>query len=319
MWIHFSSHNTRRYMASAYGQVSWPPLTSKAASCQWPAEGKAYEYEIPEPSMSIAWWQQWVFLEDLVFSFQRNLALIRLSASMLLAVLWAPIVVQLAVVSLTSRCHSAPGEVAQACDLMRKGTIGAVATWASWTLLATLLVVFNTNPRCSRPQLSALPFMRVPMPSTGCGPVDCHASLSLPLGHKQQQQQRYSLSLPTKGSAVAPQSGPNQTAQHHSQHQNQPSGYSAFQHKPQHPGLVPGGAGQRKPQSQSYRSSWSYMDKSSIMSELGKGDSQGMGQSGGKGNALLHSQNMVHQFYHLQNQQFQSLHQIQQASRISEE
>ncbi|KAJ2568778.1 hypothetical protein GGH95_004327, partial [Coemansia sp. RSA 1836] len=313
MWRHFSTRNAKQYMASACGQAWWPPLAPNASLGQWPAESKGYDYDMAAADMTIAWWQQWVFLEDLVFAIQRNLAFIRLAAAMLLAMLWAPTVVQLVIVSMAGRCHTvarsaiADEEAVDACDLMRKGTIGAIATWACWTVLAALLVSFNTNPRCSPPQLSSLPFVRAPMPNVGCDFSGCRTSISLPLGQKQQQQHPYK----AKGDAMPPvQQVLGQMAQ---QQQQSFGGYQAYQHKPQY-GPTPGSAGQKKLPSSSYRSSWSYMDKSSSMADLCKGDTQS-----NKTNAHLHSQNMVHQFYHLQNQQFQSLHQIQQASRMSEE
>ncbi|KAJ2882770.1 hypothetical protein H4R27_003221 [Coemansia aciculifera] len=324
MWRHFSTCNTKRYMASACGQAWWPPLASNSAVGQWPADDKAYEYEMTAADMDIAWWQRWVFLEELVFAVQRNLAFIRLAAAMLLAMLWAPTVVQLVIVSMAGRCHTVASAVAdeeaiEACDLMRKGTIGAIATWACWTVLAALLVSFNTNPCNSRPQLSSLPFVRVPMPNVGCDPSGCRTSISLPLGQKQQQQQQRYMG---KGSMLPAQQALGQAAQHHQFQQQQPQqlgGYQAYQHKPHGP--APGGLGQKKLPSSSYRSSWSYMDKGSIMSDSCKGDNQSINQQQppSKPSILLHPQNMVHQFYHLQNQQFQSLHQIQQASRMSEE
>ncbi|KAJ1825093.1 hypothetical protein GGH91_000019 [Coemansia sp. RSA 2671] len=300
MWRHFSARHTKRFMASACGPVWWPPLAP--GSGQWPADEKEYE---EEADMTISWWQQWVFLEDLVFAIQRNLAFIRMAAAMLLALLWAPTVVQLVVVSMAGRCHTvakstvADEEALEACDLMRKGTIGAIAAWACWTVLAALLVSFNTSPCGSRP-LSSLPFMRVPMPDVACGPVGCRTSVSLPLGQKQQQR-------PQMGKGGMP---PTQ-AQPHLFQQPQFGGYQAYQHRQQG-----GGLGQKKHPGSSYRSSWSYMDKGSATDSC-KGDTQSIGQGGKPG--ILHPQNMVHQLYHLQNQQFQSLHQIQQASRISEE
>ncbi|KAJ2879458.1 hypothetical protein IWW38_006114, partial [Coemansia aciculifera] len=311
-------------MASACGQTWWPPLAPNTASGQWPAGGKEYEYDLGASDMTIAWWQQWVFLEELVFAIQRNLALIRLAAAMLLAMLWAPTVVQLVVVSMAGRCHTVAknatmaddDEVLEACDLMRKGTIGAIATWACWTALAALLVSFNTNPCCTPLQLASLPFVRAPpMSDVGCDPTGCRTSISLPLGQKQ--------GFAAKGGMMPPmQHGFGQMAHphHHQQQQQQFGGYQAYQHsKPppqqQQHGPISGGVGQKKPPSSSYRSSWSYMDKRSIMTDSCKGDNQ----SNKTTNPHLHSQNMVHQFYHLQNQQFQSLHQIQQASRMSEE
>ncbi|KAJ2729961.1 hypothetical protein IW152_005435 [Coemansia sp. BCRC 34962] len=302
MWRHFSARHTKRFMASACGPAWWPPLAP--GSGQWPTDDKEYE---GASDMTIAWWQRWVFLEDLVFAIQRNLAFIRMAAAMLLALLWAPTVVQLVVVSMAGRCHTvAKSTVAdegalEACDLMRKGTIGAIAAWACWTVLAALLVSFNTSPCGSRPP-SLLPFMRVPMPDVACGPVGCRTSVSLPLGQKQQQQR------PQMGKGGVP---PTHGGQPHLFQQPQFGGYQAYQHKQQS-----GGLGQKKLPSSSYRSSWSYMEKSSVADSC-KGDAQSIGQAGKPG--TLHAQNMVHQLYHLQNQQFQSLHQIQQAPRMSEE
>ncbi|KAJ2743129.1 hypothetical protein GGI20_003980 [Coemansia sp. BCRC 34301] len=308
MWRHFSTRNAKRYMASACSPAWWPPLAPNASSGQWPADGKGYEYD-----MTIAWWQRWVFLEELVFAIQRNLAFIRLAAAMLLAMLWAPTVVQLVIVSMAGRCHTvakstiADEEALEACDLMRKGTIGAIATWACWTVLAALLVSFNTNPCFSPPQLSSLPFVRFSVPDVGCDPSGYRTSISLPLGQKQQQHPYM-----VKGGVMPPVQ---QVLGQMAQQPPQFGGYQAYQHKKQQPhGPTSGGVGQKKLPSSSYRSSWSYMDKGSITTDSCKGDSQS-----NKANPPLHPQNMVHQFYHLQNQQFQSLHQIQQASRMSEE
>ncbi|KAJ2494662.1 hypothetical protein IWW47_004490, partial [Coemansia sp. RSA 2052] len=65
MWRHFSTRNAKQYMASACGQAWWPPLAPNASLGQWPAESKGYDYDMAAADMTIAWWQQWVFLEDL--------------------------------------------------------------------------------------------------------------------------------------------------------------------------------------------------------------------------------------------------------------
>ncbi|KAJ2813414.1 hypothetical protein H4S07_000709 [Coemansia furcata] len=259
MWRHFSARNARRMAASG---LWWAPAEEWADD-----EGDG------------PWWQRWVVLEELVFAVRRNVGLIRLAAAMLLAMLWAPTVVQLVVVSMAGRCHAggADGDAAEACDLMRKGTIGAIATWACWTVLAALLVLLNTGG--ARPQLP-LPFMQPP-PET-CDPAGYRTSVSLPLGHKPQHKG----SMPTQG----PQYG-----------------YQAYHRRP----------GPKKlPAASSYRSSWSYADKGSV-TDSGKGDSQSIAQAGGRPGVMYPPQSMA-QLYHLQNQQFQSLHQIQ-ASRMSEE
>ncbi|KAJ1819895.1 hypothetical protein LPJ56_003553 [Coemansia sp. RSA 2599] len=287
-----------------------------------PVGGKGYDYSMDTRRSLVRWWQQWVFLEELVFSIQRNIATIRLAISVFLALTWSSSLIQLIVIAVAGKCHIGGSDVQlsngteKVCVLLRQGMVGSVISWACWALVSIVLIFVNTRSQCLRTRINmSHSLVGAPLPGLdfGIGPAipagpyqgGKHFSMPRMLGHMQpsysQQQQPYqqnqqswhpSISLPI----------PNTTPMQMSMSMSMP-----VQAQTRAPSNVTGY--HRKPAKGQLRSSWSQFDDESIMT-----DSRSDGQS-----ILDSKSHMLFQLYHLQNQQFQSLHQFQPPSRISEE
>ncbi|KAJ2345813.1 hypothetical protein GGF43_005128, partial [Coemansia sp. RSA 2618] len=311
-----------RQIADVHG-LGWRSPAAKAA-CLDSAPGLAaskqcrYKMAARHP---VSWWQRWVFIEDLVFAVQRNVAFIRLTVSVVLAVAWSAVVVQLAVASLTGRCRLVvrgshlvddPTRTLQLCDLMRKGVITTAVVWASWTLLALLLVFLNTRSSSSRPQMLNYDISGIPMNIIDYGPPGTRQPTGGAPGNNKQ----------------AAMAGQPSSAPHHYYYSNnnpatyvppQPQQQHHYQQKQPHVPRHGSGAGQKRVANRHMRSSWSQLDEDSIVSDAGRSDSQSMLPSQSKAQLFLQSQNMLHQFYHMQNQQLQGMHAYMPPTRISEE
>ncbi|KAJ2708197.1 hypothetical protein FB645_000043 [Coemansia sp. IMI 203386] len=279
--------------------------------------GKGHGFDMDTRRSLVRWWQQWVFLEELVFSIQRNIATIRLAISIFLALVWSSSLIQLIVIAVAGKCHIEGNDVRPSnsdtenvCVLLRHGMVGSVISWACWGLISIVLIFVNTRSQRLRSRLN-LPhsFAGAPLPGLdfgigpiiSSGPAQGGKNFSMPRSlnqmhsacfQQQQQQQGWhpSISLPIPTTtpmqmsmsmpAQAQTRAPSQIAGHH-----------------------------RKPGKSHFRTSWSQLDDESIMT-----DSRSEGHS-----ILDNKSHMLFQLYHLQNQQFQSLHQFQHPSKISEE
>ncbi|KAJ2384065.1 hypothetical protein H4S02_004997 [Coemansia sp. RSA 2611] len=301
-----------RQIADAHG-LGWRSPIGKAsgAGCTGgPMGGKPCRYKNVSQH-PISWWQRWVLLEELVFAVQRNIALIRLAVSVVLAAMWSSVVVQLAVVSLTGKCRLVvrgshlvqdPTKTLQLCDLLRKGMIATVGVWACWTLLAILLVFLNTRAGSSQPQLLNYDIAGIPLNIIDYGPAAMRPATGISSGNNSKQP----------GLSTHPPSCASVPIYYYS-----PTPYLPPQ--PQQKPYVRHGSATARRMPKPTRSSWSQMDEDSIISEPMRSDSQSMLPAQSKAHVFLQSQNMLSQFYHMQNQQLQGMHAYAPPSRISEE
>ncbi|KAJ1891015.1 hypothetical protein LPJ66_007162 [Kickxella alabastrina] len=243
--------------------------------------GKACTYGMGPGSESIAWWQKWMFLEELVYGVQRNMAFIRLGITTFLALVWSSTIIQLVVIGVGGKCHGGEAgdlpteDTKRVCALLRQGMAGSIVTCACWLLFAMMLTFLNTSPHSSTPRLPLdHQFDSIPMDALnqGQGPA-IPAALS--------SGSKHGPSLATISTTSA-SGAPHQPMQMQPL-ANQPSSTASQYRKP--------GKGQ-------FRSSWSRLDK-----DQGAQD---------RGNLMLQSQ-MIHQLYHLQSQQLQA------QARLSEE
>ncbi|KAI7827301.1 hypothetical protein BX661DRAFT_183007, partial [Kickxella alabastrina] len=193
----------------------------------WPVQsGKACTYGMGSGSDSIVWWQKCMFLEEFVYSVQRNMAFIRLGITTFLALVWSSTIIQLVIIGM------------RVCTLLRQGMAGSIVTCACWLLFAVLLTFLNTSPHSSIPRLPLdHQFDSIPMNALnqGQGPA-------IPAALSSGSKHRPSLAtIPTTSASGAP-------------HQpiqmqplaNQPSSTASQYRKP--------GKGQ-------FRSSWSRLDE----------------------------------------------------------
>ncbi|KAJ2776407.1 hypothetical protein GGI15_004857 [Coemansia interrupta] len=321
MWQHISRFSSgldgmgeaKTPMWDMYGSSSNNSRTGE----WWPPHmmGKGYEHG------TVRWWQRWVVVEELVLWIQRNIALIRLTLTTGIALLWSSAIIQIVAIAVAGRCHvgakdsSIEDSTEDVCVLLRHGMVGSIVSWACWNLVAVLLVFCNTRPQRIRSRMGpthALAGFPLPMLDYGAGPNiaagEKHSSGMLAAGHLMPMA-----ATPT-----------------HLQGQ-QPSGQPTAHLQPHFPIPVPASASLpplhahakassnligahrlNSSRSGGQRSSWSHYDAESIMTES-RSDEQ---------NSILDSKNhLMFQLYHLQNQQFQSLHQFQQpvGSRLSGE
>ncbi|KAJ2762000.1 hypothetical protein H4S06_000901 [Coemansia sp. BCRC 34490] len=126
---------------------------------------------------------------------------IRLSAALLLSLIWSPAIVQIAIVGYTGQCHIAvssksgsaassrsgdsgggrgngggggdnAGEAAadvvalDACDLVRKALVTSIFAWVSLSLMAVLLVLVNTTGSMGLQAKNLMPYHIVPTDPT---------------------------------------------------------------------------------------------------------------------------------------------------------
>ncbi|KAJ2609547.1 hypothetical protein EV177_004416, partial [Coemansia sp. RSA 1804] len=149
----------------------------------------------------LVWWRRWAFIEGLIFGIRRNMGFLRLSAALLLSLIWSPAIVQIAIVGYTGQCHiavsskngsaassrsgdsgggrgggggggdNAGGAAADvvaldACDLVRKALVTSIFAWASSSLMALLLVLVNTTGSMGLQAKNLMPYHIVPTDST---------------------------------------------------------------------------------------------------------------------------------------------------------
>ncbi|KAJ1721280.1 hypothetical protein LPJ53_004176 [Coemansia erecta] len=326
MWQHISKFNsgldgmgeTKTPMWDMYG----PSSNSSRTGEWWPPHmmGKGYEHG------TVRWWQRWVLVEELVFWVQRNIALIRLTLTTVIALLWSSAIIQIVAIAVAGRCHvgakdsSAEDSTEDVCVLLRHGMVGSIVSWACWNLVAVLLVFCTTRPQRMRSRMGpthALAGFPLPMLDYGTGPNiaaglcaagEKHGSGMLAAGHL----------MPMGGipAHLQGQQPSNQSTAHLQPHMPIPVPASVslpplHAHTKASSNLI-GAHRLNSNRSAGLRSSWSHYDAESIMTE-GRSDEQ---------SSILDSKNhLMFQLYHLQNQQFQSLHQFQQpvGSRLSGE
>ncbi|KAJ1734429.1 hypothetical protein LPJ61_001078 [Coemansia biformis] len=242
-------------------------------------------------------------MSDFAAAIQRSMALIRLAAAVLLTVAWSTVVVQLTVVSLAGQCqpvrHGAglavvSDETRQACRLLHKGTIAAVAVWACWTLLATILVFLNTHSERMRPHPLDCEFSGIPLNIFGCDP---------PVRPPAAAAGAAKPALAPTGQSAACVPGQGHCYNGGGHHPLPPQKQPPYQHF----GMAMAGPGQKHMAVRHLRSSWSNIDEESAASEPGRGDSQSLLASQSKTQLFLHSQSMLQQLYNIQNQQLQSM------------
>ncbi|KAJ2692359.1 hypothetical protein GGH99_001782 [Coemansia sp. RSA 1285] len=147
----------------------------------------------------LVWWRRWASIEGLVFGIRRNMGFIRLSAALLLSLIWSPAIVQIAIVGYTGQCHiavsskngsaassrngdsgggrgggggdNAGGTAADvvaldACDLVRKALVTSIFAWVSSSLMAVLLVLVNTTGSMGLQAKDLMPYHIVPTDPT---------------------------------------------------------------------------------------------------------------------------------------------------------
>ncbi|PIA13875.1 hypothetical protein COEREDRAFT_83164 [Coemansia reversa NRRL 1564] len=240
------------------------------------------------------------------------MAFIRLAVTVTLALAWAPVVLQLAIASLTGRCRLAfsgsSDNTLQMCDMMRKGTVAAVVEWVCWTLLAIFLVVLNThtNNDSLEPQLYydlsdiALDDVNYSLPPQQSNVLitngrQAQVPMQLSTGQLQYYYSHYppSLQRPAGMQSQQPPPPPPQVYQQHDQ--------------------ISTGMTNHKRVGRQMRSSWSNIDEDSVVSDPGRNDNQSLFHSQSKTQLLLQ------QFYHLQNQQLQGMHPFYSSTRIADE
>ncbi|KAJ1762811.1 hypothetical protein IW139_004766 [Coemansia sp. RSA 353] len=299
-----------RQIADMHG-LGWRSPMAKAAnldSARGLQPGKPCRYKMMSRH-PVSWWQRWAFVEELVFSVQRNIAIIRLAISAAMAVAWSVVVVQMAVASLTGSCRlvvkgsrlvDSPARTLQLCDLLRKGIIATMVVWAGWTLLAVLLIFLNTRSNSSRPQLINYDMSGIPLNIIDYGPPVMRQPPGTASGHSKQ--------------ATGPASGSGPLHYYYN-----PGPYMPPQKQAQFQrhGSVLGQ--QKRMANKPVRSSWSQLDEDSILSDPMRTDSQSVLQSQSKAHLFMPSQTMLQQFYHMQNQQLQGVHPYMPPTRISEE
>ncbi|KAJ1854434.1 hypothetical protein GGH12_004253 [Coemansia sp. RSA 1822] len=299
-----------RQIADMHG-LGWRSPMAKAANLDCARglpTGKPCRYKMMTRH-PVSWWQRWAFVEELVFSVQRNIAIIRLAISATMAVAWSAVVVQMAVASLTGSCRlvvkgsrlvDSPTRTLQLCDLLRKGIIATMVVWAGWTLLAVLLIFLNTRSNSSRPQLVNYDMSGIPLNIIDYGPPVMRQPPGAASGHSKQ--------------ATGPPSGSGPLHYYYN-----PGPYMPPQKQAQFQrhGSVLGQ--QKRMANKPVRSSWSQLDEDSILSDPMRTDSQSVLQSQSKAHLFMPSQTMLQQFYHMQNQQLQSVHPYMPPTRISEE
>ncbi|KAJ2082851.1 hypothetical protein H4R24_001243 [Coemansia sp. RSA 988] len=240
------------------------------------------------------------------------MAFIRLTITVVLALAWAPVVLQLAIASLTGRCRltfsSSSEDSLQVCNMMRKGTVAAVVEWVCWTILAIFLVVLNTHTNNDNlePQLY-YDFSDIPLDDVDYGiPVrqptvvaasGRQAPISMQLSTGQLQYY-YSHYPPHSQRPVGtqPQAPPPPPPQAYQQH-----------------GPLSTSMANQKRTGRHMRSSWSNIDEDSVVSDPGRNDNQSLFHSQSKTQLLLQ------QFYHLQSQQLQGIHPFYPHARVAEE
>ncbi|KAJ1891008.1 hypothetical protein LPJ66_007166 [Kickxella alabastrina] len=292
MWRHITNINNglrpgdKGNMWDSYGNGS------SARGDWWPVQsGKACMYGMGPGSESIAWWQKWMFLEELVYGVQRNMAFIRLGITTFLALVWSSTIIQLVIIGMVGKCHAGEAgdlpteDTKRVCALLRQGMAGSIVTCACWLLFAMLLTFLNTSPHSSIPRLPLdHQFDSIPMNALnqGQGPA-IPAALSSGSKHGPSLA-----TIPTTSASGAP----------HQPMQMQPLANQPSSTASQY----------RKPGKGQFRSSWSRLDEESLFAESQR-NSQGAQD---RGNLMLQSQ-MIHQLYHLQSQQFQA------QARLSEE
>ncbi|KAJ1992876.1 hypothetical protein GGI25_002686 [Coemansia spiralis] len=315
MWKYFASNRSK-------GVFGWQSSEiSKVDFCQdW--HSNAYSYEIASRQPPVAWWRRWVLVEELVYGVQRNMGFIRLSAALLLALLWSPIIVQLVIVGYAGQCrlvvrHSVAGQANiaafSACDLLRKALVVIIFIWGCWTLMAVLLLFVNTNSGNLKTGHNLWPhqFAAIPMPLDVDDAINNIASTSC--GQMQQN------TVPTGKQPLNTGGPPLQTLAH--LHPNQ--GYHYPYQQAHHPfASTANTTGQKEPSNTHYRASWSHTDGGeSIVSDMSKLEAQSMLHPQGKHHLAMQQsqQNMLQQFYHPQSHPHHSLNQFQPPSRILEE
>ncbi|KAJ2617703.1 hypothetical protein H4S08_000211 [Coemansia sp. RSA 1365] len=301
-----------RQIAEVHG-LEWPsPLAPKSAVTGCIVEGlarKGFRGKVDQHRPTVPWWRRWVCVEELFFSIRRNMAFIRLTVTVTLALAWAPVVLQLAIASLTGRCRLTFGgnseNILQVCDMMRKGTVAAVVEWICWTLLAIFLVVLNThaNNDSLEPQLY-YDFPGIPLDDV---------NYNLP------PQQPNVLSASGRQTQVPMQLSTGQLQYYYGHYPpslQRPAGMQSQQPPPQvyqQNDQISAGMTNQKRVGRQMRSSWSNIDEDSVVSDTGRNDNQSMFHSQSKTQLLLQ------QFYHLQNQQLQGMHPFYPSTRITDE
>ncbi|KAJ2712810.1 hypothetical protein H4R19_002564 [Coemansia spiralis] len=298
-----------RQVADVHGMDWWSPPPTKPArpgDVHW-QQGKAHRYKASLRHRTGSWWRRYMRLEYLAAAIRRRMAFVRLVAAVVLSLASSSIVVQLAVVSLTGRCQpvrdgarlvAASGAAQQTCHLVHKGTIAAVAVWACWTLLATILVFLNTHAAYVRPRPLDGGFSGIPLNIFGCDPPVRQPAAAPASSGKPP------VAAMGQPAACLP-------AQSHyctgSGHHPPPPAPKQPAHQRFSVAMGAASAGQKRMAGKHFRSSWSHIDEDSIISEPGRSDSQSLFQPQSKTHLFLHSQTMLQQFYNLQNQQLQGM------------
>ncbi|KAJ2092188.1 hypothetical protein IW138_001255 [Coemansia sp. RSA 986] len=315
----------------------------------WPyyANENVYTYGMASRQPPLAWWRRWVLLEELVFGIRRNMGFIRLSIALLLALVWSPAIVQVAIVGYTGQCHvSVSGDSSSVaggaraagvatlnvCDLLRKALITSVFIWATWSFMALLLLFVNTTSAGMRANKHLLPYHTtgdhpslavggvVPNVSSAAGVTGASASANAPIP--------YSISGAYQGNGALFASKRNsnignalQVPGHMPYNQGLFHPYQQIHHP--YASAAPSTTGPKESSNAQYRASWSHTDGGeSVASDLSKLEAQSIFHSqNNKANMVLQQSqpNTLHQLYHLQAHPFHSLNQFQPPSRISEE
>ncbi|KAJ1800149.1 hypothetical protein LPJ59_001307 [Coemansia sp. RSA 2399] len=323
-------------------------LPSKLMGGDWlyHADGNVYG----TGSRPLASWRRWAFLEELIFGFRRNMGFIRLSIALLLALLWSPAIVQVAIVGYAGQCHMAvsgdgPSAVAggggggarvaalDVCDLLRKALITSVFIWAAWSLMALLLLFVNTTSTgVVRASKHLMPY-HIPIGGGGGGGGGGHRPLSVGglvpgtaggAGNDASVNASISGGYPGTGALFSSKRNSNTGNMVYAGGQ-MPYNQGLFHPYQQihHPyaSAAPSTMGPKDFSTAQYRASWSHTDggESVISSDVSRLETQNIFHSQNNKHMLLQSQpsTVHHQLYHLH--PFHSLNQFQPPSRISEE
>ncbi|KAJ2857897.1 hypothetical protein GGI22_003411 [Coemansia erecta] len=319
--------------------ASSPDLPSKLMGDDWLYHSGGNVYGTGRRPLAL--WRWWAFIEELVFGFRRNMGFIRLSIALLLALLWSPAIVQVAIVGYTGQCHMAvsndgPSVVAGGvalgvCDLLRKALITSVFIWAAWSLMAlSLLLVNTTSTGVGRARKDLMPYH---IPGGGGGDGG-HRPLSVGglvpgtaggPGNGTSVNASVSGGYPGTGALFSSKRDSNAGNMVHAGGQ-MPYNQGLFHPYQQiyHPyaSAAPSTMGPKDFSTAQYRASWAHTDggESVISSDMSRLEAQSIFHSQNNKHMLLPQQtqpNAVHQLHHLH--PFHSLNQFQPPSRISEE